>query len=54
MKEWLKARPEGVRIGQQLERILEEGFDINPLNNVNIHAKLESLLRGEYQYSNKQ
>ncbi|BDF97665.1 polyprotein [Rhizopus microsporus endornavirus 2] len=42
---WLRERPDAVKIQNELELILDEGFMANPLNRVKVHLKLESLLK---------
>jgi len=45
IKEWLQARPDAGRIASEVDKILSEGFEVNPINAVNVHVKLESLLK---------
>jgi hypothetical protein len=42
---WLKERPDGLAITKEVDDILSEGFDVHPLNRVNVHLKLESRLK---------
>jgi hypothetical protein len=44
---WLSERKNSVKVVDELLTILAEGFEINPLNQVNVHTKLESLLKSE-------
>jgi hypothetical protein len=52
--DWLKERPDCVKISEDLEILLSEGLDIHGLDRVNVHAKLESRMKDTllYSYSN--
>ncbi|BBN67127.1 polyprotein [Fagopyrum esculentum endornavirus 1] len=45
--DWLRDRPDANKIAAELELILSEGFEVHPINNINVHLKLESLLKEE-------
>jgi hypothetical protein len=47
VKTWLQNKPEGIEVGKELQSITECGFELNPLSKVNVHMKLESLLKDE-------
>jgi len=42
---WLKERPDACKIANEVDKILSEGLDINGLDKVNVHLKLESRLK---------
>ncbi|UTQ50501.1 MAG: polyprotein (domains: methyltransferase - helicase - caspase/glycosyltransferase - RNA-dependent RNA polymerase) [Plant associated alphaendornavirus 1] len=52
--DWLSQRPDGNKIAAELEGILSSGMEVNPINNINVHLKLESLLKEEPAKSIKQ
>nr|UIA10488.1 polyprotein [Alphaendornavirus sp.] len=43
--QWLKEHPGTDKIQKEVDEILAEGFLTNPLNKLNVHNKLESLLK---------
>ncbi|UYL94274.1 MAG: putative polyprotein [Hallsjon virus] len=45
IRNWLKDRPDEVKVDAEMEQILAEGFGTNPLNQVKVHTKVESLLK---------
>jgi hypothetical protein len=45
LKRWLSDRPDAIKISEELEQILEEGFELHHINDIKIHNKLESLLK---------
>lgn len=45
--EWLRLRPDASKIAAELVDILETGFETNPINDIKVHIKLESLLKEE-------
>jgi hypothetical protein len=45
IRAWLNERPDGIAVDAELSKILEEGLEVNQLNKINIHCKLESLLK---------
>jgi hypothetical protein len=46
---WLKARPGDRKIWEDLNLMLDEGICSKPLSNINVHPKLESLLKGSLE-----
>jgi UDP:flavonoid glycosyltransferase YjiC (YdhE family) len=47
IKSWLKGRPGELKIYTEFIKYLDEGFMVDPLNMVNVHLKLEALLKSE-------
>jgi hypothetical protein len=45
MMQWLQERPDKTKIAKEVDEILSEGIDINGLDKVNVHLKLESRLK---------
>ncbi len=45
---WLKARPDGLQVADELIGILADGFELNPINRAKVHVKLESLIKDNY------
>ncbi|AGY34962.1 polyprotein [Rhizoctonia cerealis alphaendornavirus 1] len=45
--QWLREHPGTDKIQKEVDEILAEGFLTNPLNKLNVHNKLESLLKEE-------
>ncbi|AZT88617.1 polyprotein [Morchella importuna endornavirus 2] len=43
--EWLKERPDNLKITKEVDQILADGLDITGLDKVNVHMKLESRLK---------
>ncbi len=43
--DWLRERPDSNKIADELEMILSSGLEVNPINNIKVHLKLESLLK---------
>ncbi len=48
IRTWLAARPDGLQVAAELEAIMAEGFEVNPINRAKVHVKLESLLKDGY------
>nr|QJC19294.1 polyprotein [Phaseolus vulgaris alphaendornavirus 2] len=45
--DWLRDRPDSNKIAEELNNILAEGMQLHPINKLNVHLKLESLLKSE-------
>jgi hypothetical protein len=45
--DWLRDRPDRDEVVKELDKYLDEGFLTNPISDVNVHLKLESLLKDE-------
>jgi hypothetical protein len=45
---WLSKRPDAAKITTELRKLLEGEFLHTPINDVNVHIKLESLLKANY------
>jgi phage anti-repressor protein len=43
--DWLKERPDKTKIAKEVDDILAEGLDINGLDKVNVHLKLEARMK---------
>jgi hypothetical protein len=43
--EWLKERPDFVKVSADLEQVISQSFSIKGMQNVNIHMKLESRMK---------
>nr|ASU87377.1 polyprotein [Bell pepper alphaendornavirus] len=52
--DWLRDRPDSNKVAVELEVILEEGMQLHAINRLNVHLKLESLLKAEPASSLKQ
>jgi len=45
MLKWLEAKPDGLKIYKELEEFLDNEIGLKPFSDVNVHLKLESLLK---------
>ncbi|ALD49085.1 polyprotein [Hot pepper alphaendornavirus] len=52
--DWLRDRPDSNKVAAELEVILQEGMQLHAINRLNVHLKLESLLKSEPANSLKQ
>jgi hypothetical protein len=48
--EWMQGRPDAVNIHKELNKILLQGFELNAVNKIKIHNKVESLLKDEWTH----
>lgn len=47
MHDWLKRRPDAPKIHREIIKLLAEEIMIKPISDINIHIKLESLMKDE-------
>ncbi len=52
--DWLRDRPDSNKVAEEVETILQEGMQLHSINRLNVHLKLESLLKAEPASSLKQ
>nr|QII57747.1 polyprotein [Alphaendornavirus sp.] len=52
--DWLRDRPDSNKVAEEVETILQEGMQLHAINRLNVHLKLESLLKAEPASSLKQ
>jgi hypothetical protein len=52
---WIKERPDGAKIADDLMEVMTHGMDVNGLDKVNVHMKMESRMKDAlmYDYTNK-
>jgi len=52
---WIRDRPDGLKILDDLEEVVSSGLDLNAMDKVNVHMKLESRMKDAmmYTYDNK-
>ncbi|BCL84887.1 polyprotein [Phytophthora endornavirus 3] len=44
---WLAEKPDCIKIGEELKMYMEDGFLTHPISDINVHIKLESLLKDD-------
>jgi UDP:flavonoid glycosyltransferase YjiC (YdhE family) len=48
VREWIRTRPGHIAISKELDELLAQGWELNPINRANVHVKLEALLKEEF------